>query len=144
MHLRSALRQLNNLCAHSWDVLMEQWFSNYLDQLRTYAEFDDSWFPGSLERARNGDVQARERIVGSALRLVADVALEHERRVDAVLIDLVEEGNTVILLAFDSFIGSSSVDFGNHLTDLVTRHWDVVFQGKGKRSENGTEEECGV
>jgi DNA-directed RNA polymerase sigma subunit (sigma70/sigma32) len=100
---------------------MNEWYQRYLEHLRDYPLLDDTWFSQSLTLCREGDLDARNRIAGASLWVVLDVAREFEESSEMPLGDLVQEGNTAVLKAIDTFEGESCNAYQTHLEGLARK-----------------------
>ncbi len=92
---------------------------DYRSRIRELPECDDSWFPGALAQARQGDDDARRRLLGSGLKTALRIAEELREEHDPDFLDFVEEANRGFTQALRAFQGSTAEEFYRHLTETI-------------------------
>jgi hypothetical protein len=89
----------------------------------------DPWFSEQLALARAADADAHRRICGSCLRLVLDLARERwspDGPLD--LLELVQEGNAILMKTLKRFAGSTAREFLGQLRRAVESWFTVLFE----------------
>ena len=102
----------------------------YEMQLRTItAVCADPWFAEQLAAIRTGDEAAWRRISGSCLGRVLEIAKRTWQPGCPVgLLDLVQEGNRVLVWTIKRFAGSTADEFLGQLTKLVESRLRIVVE----------------
>jgi hypothetical protein len=108
---------------------LDHWFEEqYRPGVLGAPECEDSWFPEALSKFRAGDKVARQRILGSCLRIPLAIAMEKGKaHVNIHVLNLIEEGNKVLDKALLSFPGSQAEEFVSHVKKLVEQRIDSVL-----------------
>ena len=84
---------------------------------------DDGWFGQALAQSRQGDDEARRRILGSGLRLALDIAeTMAPEQTEIPFWDLVQEANGALTRSLDQFAGSLADDFTAHADHNIRSH----------------------
>lgn len=82
--------------------------SAYLRSIRRYDTLSREDEHQLAVRARKGDMEARQRLITSNLRLVVSLATRHNARYDdQITLDLIQEGTVGLVHAVDNFNPSS-------------------------------------
>ena len=95
---------------------------SYRNQVCGLPELEDHWFPEALTRARQGDDEARRRILGCGLKTALQIAEEEREEKDLETLDLVEEANRGLTKALTTFQGSTAEEFLRHATGTIRTH----------------------
>jgi DNA-directed RNA polymerase sigma subunit (sigma70/sigma32) len=102
----------------------------YESQLREITDVcADPWFAEQLAVFRAGDEMAWRRISGSCLRRVLDIAKRKwQPRCPLELLDLVQEGNNVLVRTIKRFEGGTAAEFLSELTKQVEGRLTLVVE----------------
>jgi hypothetical protein len=102
----------------------------YEKQLRTIKEVcADPWFAEQLAASRAGDKMAWRRISGSCLGRALKIAKRVWHPGSPVeLLDLVQEGNRVLVRTIKKFAGSTADEFLSELTKQVEGRLRIVVE----------------
>jgi DNA-directed RNA polymerase sigma subunit (sigma70/sigma32) len=102
---------------------MESPVALYESQLRTIGDVcADPWFAEQLSAFRSGDEMAWRRISGSCLGRVLDIAKRKwYAECPLGLLELVQEGNHVLVQTIKGFEGKAAAEFLCELTKQVER-----------------------
>lgn len=89
----------------------------------------DPWFSAQLAASRRGDEEALRLICGSCLLPVLNIA-KRLRPPDCPIdiLDLVQEGNSILLQTIRTFQGKSADEFLRELTAKVEHRLTVLIQ----------------
>lgn len=104
---------------------MNAQIEDYRSRIRELPESDDSWFPEALAQARQGNDDARRRLLGSGLRTALRIAEDLRGEDDPDFLDFVEEANRGLAQALKSFQGSTADEFHRHLTAAIRTRLQV-------------------
>jgi DNA-directed RNA polymerase sigma subunit (sigma70/sigma32) len=108
---------------------METAYAKYKSMIETQPLLDDGWFGLALALARQGDDEARRRILGSGLRLTLPVAEALAAgRTDIPFWDLVQEANFALTQSLHHFTGSLAGDFAAQVERDVRSHLQAFTQ----------------
>jgi hypothetical protein len=89
----------------------------------------DPWFAEQLAAFRGGDEQAWRRISGSCLGRVLEMAKRMWQPEGPLgLLDLVQEGNRVLVSTIKRFQGRTAPEFLDELTKLVEARLRIVVE----------------
>jgi DNA-directed RNA polymerase sigma subunit (sigma70/sigma32) len=89
----------------------------------------EPWFSEQLAAGRTGDESARQRIAGSCLLRVLEIAKQGWQPGCAPsLLDLVREGNTVLERTINELDGDAAEAFLRELTQRVESRLTVVME----------------
>jgi DNA-directed RNA polymerase sigma subunit (sigma70/sigma32) len=106
---------------------MKAAYAKYKSMVETQPLLDDGWFGPALAQARQGDEEARRRIVGSSLRLALPVAeVLAAARTDLPFWDLVQEANVALTHSLQQFTGSLAGDFAAQAERDVRSHLQTL------------------
>jgi DNA-directed RNA polymerase sigma subunit (sigma70/sigma32) len=102
---------------------MDAAFATYKAMVEKQPSLDDSWFVAALAQARQGNEEARRRILGSGLRLTLAVAeVLASTRSDLSFWDLIQEANVALTHSLDQFTGSFVKDFVTQVDRDIRSH----------------------
>lgn len=77
--------------------------SNYLKEISQYPALSTKEERAIAKRAKEGDVNAKQKLIQSNLKLVITIAKKAIHTSDLPLIDLIQEGNLGLMIAADKF-----------------------------------------
>lgn len=109
----------------------EQWFEQeYLPTALQLPQCADTWFPKALADYRAGNSEAESRILGSCLRIPAQILREQATILQELGVNL-EDGlqrvNGFLRTALRKFEGDKADDFVCHAERFVRRRLQVII-----------------
>lgn len=113
--------------------------NDFTDSIKTYYS-DLSKYPpiprdverDLMRKAKNGDIEARNKIISANLRFVFDIAKKYRGRgVD--IADLISEGNKGIIKAIEKFDMSKDVKFFTYAVWWVRQHMSQAIEEQLER-----------
>lgn len=78
--------------------------SNYMQEIKKYPLLSYDEFLEYFKRYKNGDLQAREKIINCNLRLVVSIASKYKTQINHLqILDIIQEGNCGLMRALDTY-----------------------------------------
>jgi DNA-directed RNA polymerase sigma subunit (sigma70/sigma32) len=114
----------------NWETRVDSPVELYESHFRTITDVcADPWFAEQFAAFRGGDEMAWRRISGSCLDRVLEIAKGKWQPGSALgLLDLVQEGNVVLVRTIKRFKGSTAAEFLSELTKQVEARLTVVVE----------------
>jgi DNA-directed RNA polymerase sigma subunit (sigma70/sigma32) len=111
------------------DPEMREALRCYETQINLFAhQCVDPWFASELRLYRSGDKSKAQDLCGSLLHLVLEIAKKKwSPGCRLEVLDLVQEGNTVVVEALETFVGSTAQEFKEALTVRVNTKLDQAL-----------------
>ena len=108
--------------------------NRYCREIRQYKTLSPEEECDVIERMCKGDMQAREKLIESYLRLVVSIAQHPKFSRQEDIMDLIQEGNIGLILAVDSYLPDSDISFAgyaaicirNRLIHFVKKNREVL------------------
>ena len=101
----------------------------YFEQIRRYERLPHDQERELAQRVRDGNDDARQRLVNANLRLVVSVAEKYAKD-EQQLLDLIQEGNVGLMMAVDKFSSSFNVHFATYAYPWITQYILRYIQSK--------------
>lgn len=101
----------------------------YFEQIRRYERLTHDQERVLAQRVRDGNDDARQRLVNANLRLVVSVAEKYTKD-EQLLLDLIQEGNVGLMMAVDKFSSSFNVHFATYAYPWITQYILRYIQSK--------------
>ena len=101
----------------------------YFEQIRRYERLTHDQERELVQRVRDGNDDARQRLVNANLRLVVSVAEKYTKD-EQLLLDLIQEGNVGLMMAVDKFSSSFNVHFATYAYPWITQYILRYIQSK--------------
>lgn len=105
--------------------------SFYLDDIKEYEVLDKDEEVSLLKRAKNGDIEARERLILCNLRLVVNVAKKYGNK-GMGFIDLISEGNFGLIHAIEKFDIEKGYRFSTYAVWWIKQAISKAIISKGR------------
>ncbi|MGL4642351.1 MAG: sigma-70 family RNA polymerase sigma factor [Cetobacterium sp.] len=105
--------------------------SFYLDDIKEYEVLDKDEEVSLLKRAKNGDIEARERLILCNLRLVVNVAKKYGNK-GMGFIDLISEGNFGLIHAIEKFDVEKGYRFSTYAVWWIKQAISKAIISKGR------------
>lgn len=101
----------------------------YFEQIRRYERLTHDQERELAQKVRDGNDDARQRLVNANLRLVVSVAEKYTKD-EQLLLDLIQEGNVGLMMAVDKFSSSFNVHFATYAYPWITQYILRYIQSK--------------
>lgn len=105
--------------------------SFYLDDIKEYEVLGKDEEISLLRRAKNGDIEARERLILCNLRLVVNVAKKYGSK-GMSFIDLISEGNFGLIHAIEKFDVEKGYRFSTYAVWWIKQAISKAIISKGR------------
>ena len=103
----------------------------YLNEISVYDSLNQKEEIEAFKAYREGDMNARERLINSSLKLSVSVAKKYQGR-GAALLDLIQEGNVGIIKAVDMFDENRGYRFSTYAVFWI-RHYITRYLNEKAR-----------
>ncbi|MBQ3306578.1 MAG: sigma-70 family RNA polymerase sigma factor [Bacilli bacterium] len=103
----------------------------YLNEIKDYPLLSREEEALLSERIKNGDIEAKKRLIECNLKLVVSIA-KHFLNRGFPLLDLIQEGNLGLIRAVEKFDGSMGYKFSTYATDWIRLYIGRMIASKGR------------
>lgn len=112
-------------------VMAKDLVSFYLEDIKEYKELEREEEIEIFKRVKNGESEAREKVILSHLKLVVNIAKKY-KNTSLSLIDLISEGNLGLIYAIEKFDLKKNIRFSTYATCWIKESIYKAMKSKGR------------